>query len=129
MKVSYDPKFFEWHQGTNEKAVQGEKAITIHPKNGQIRISAAAGRTFEEKAELIENRYFRVEIGIAPKAIAVRPVTSNSNGYRAFMAKGSKALKISCKYLISTLEWNLSSPIKIIAFWDEKHRMLVGKIS
>jgi hypothetical protein len=122
VKRFFDPKLFEWKRGENGR-YRKEMTIRITPK-GQISLSKKAADKIKEVAEPSEEGFYVAEIGIAKKAIAVRPIHPEKLGYRFRWAKG--LLVCTSTTLVSELKWEL--PLKAIAVWDDKNNMLVAKI-
>ena|SRR5690606_17457072 len=123
VKRSFDPKLFEWKRGQEGWGARTDMKIRISER-GQIFLSSAAAKKFKEYAEPSEAGFYRAEIGIAKKAIAIRPVPFDSMGYRFRENKGM--LVCNCRRLVKSLEWEL--PLKLVATWDAKHNMLVAKV-
>jgi len=121
---SFDPKFFRWTNGTEEHGSKKEMRIRIY-KQGTIFISSLAAKKFAEHTSMTEGGFYRAEIGIAKKAIAIRPLPPEESGYR-FRPSKAGGLVASCSKLVKTLEWDL--PLVAVASWDERHKMLVAKI-
>lgn len=121
---SFDPKFFKWSRGKEEHGAKMEMRVRIYP-SGLIVLTTRAAQKIKEHTSATDGGFYRVEIGVAPKAIAFRPLPPEEEGYR-FRQYKQGGLVASCRKLVKTLEWDL--PLVAIAAWDEKNKMLVGKL-
>lgn len=126
LKRSFDPSFFDWKDGTEERAGGKDMRIRIYKKPGQIVLTTAAARKIQECVEKAEGGFYRVKIGIAKKAIAIKPLRPDEVGFRMWLKKRGTAV-ISCANLIQTLDWQL--PLVVPAVWDKENQMLVGIIT
>lgn len=125
VKTGFDPNCFEWHDDIPDRFCQKEMAIVITPR--EIRVLAGAGERFLNLAERGADGFYRASIGIAPKAVAIKPLQPGIKGLRVRKCPKSTALYISCKKLIQRLGWPL--PVRLLATWDAEHGMLVGRLA
>lgn len=125
---SFDPRYFNWSDGREEHGSRYEMRIRIY-REGLIFLTSLAAKKFVEYASMTEGGFYRAKIGIAKRAIAIKPLPPEENGYRVRPSKAG-GLVIYCKKLVDSLEstfgWEL--PVVIVATWDKQNKMLVGKL-
>lgn len=122
VKRGFTPEAFTWYDDLPDRFTKAEMAVVI--SKHEIRVLSAAGRKIQEVVEPGPDGYYRVAVGIAPKAIAIRPLPPGKKGLRVRREKKSGAMYISCTKLIAKLNWPL--PVRMLAVWDEEHQMLVA---
>lgn len=98
-------------------------AISVTERD--VNILSAAARLFEARVGLCDE--YRVVIGVAPKAIAIRLAEAGEKGWRLRHDTHAGALVVSCIPLIRELDWEL--PVRLEAVWDDEHKMLVGRMA
>lgn len=125
-----DPSAFTWYKTGQRNA--GEMAIVIH--KDYISILSAAGEKFISWMEE-DYPFIHVKIGIAPKAIAIKPVARAESGIRARKAykkknPASDSLRLACSSIMAKMTFPEGQlPVRVPVIWDEKNEMLVGKLS
>lgn len=120
VKMTFDPGLFKWYQQTTGR---GEMAISVTERD--VNILSAAARVFQGHVGKQDD--YRVVIGVAKKAIAIRLAMEGEKGWRMRRDTHSGALVVSCIPLVKELDWEL--PVRLEAVWDEEHGMIVGRMA
>jgi len=125
VKVSFDPELFDWHDGSEQKGARDDMRIRIY-KDGMIYLSEEIARRFAECTTMVEGKFYRAKIGVAKKAIAIKPLPPTATTGFRFRPSKAYGLASSCKSLVQSLGWEL--PLVLVAFWDHENKMVVGKL-
>lgn len=125
VKVSFDPAFFEWHDGEGMKRKRSKQKMTVRimSKYGIYLSREAADRI--KSVATKQDKHYLVQIGIAKKAIAFKPVRQGEKGFGFYTTKCG--LICSCASFVSKLEQVLTLPVTLQATWDDENKMLVAK--
>jgi len=123
--VSYDPSFFEWYNGKGEKYTWGKRSMTVRITEKGIYLSVRSAEKIKEVVEERPDGGYTVQIGVAKKAVAFKPVPPGAQGYRFGPTRWG--LFCSCARFASRLAEQLELPVTLQAVWDEQNKMLVAK--
>ncbi|GAV21590.1 hypothetical protein [Carboxydothermus pertinax] len=123
IKVSFDPGSFKWFNYRPNGRNLDVPMLSFHnhdEKYPYLRLNKSAiERLFGENLE----GPLMIEIGVAPRAIAIR---------KAMQGIVLKRHKNSKSYVFSVsgidFPWDIAKLDKLPLIWDEKNKMLVGKI-